>query len=168
MTFSKRVLISIIAVFAAIPGIVSAQPVVVAGASDSNLDVSAVQAAVDKGGEVVLKGHFSFNRSATAPSGALYNRMITVSKNVVISGDSSNGEMPTIDGGEWPFLVDAADAVVTIQGLHFVHPKAGAIWIFAVDGITVSGCRTEDKEPSMDFGCKRGSRFLHSAEVPGG
>jgi hypothetical protein len=57
------------AAFSAFPAIVSAQPVLVGATGDPNLDVSAVQAAVDKGAEVVLKGHFSFNRPATAPAG---------------------------------------------------------------------------------------------------
>jgi hypothetical protein len=51
--------------------------------------------------------------------------MVTVSKNVVISCRlDGNGDMPAIQGGEWLFFVDAADAHVTIQGLHFVHPRA--------------------------------------------
>src|SRR5712691_6122517 len=93
------------------PAIVAAQPVVVAGTGDPNLDVPAVQAAVDHGGRVVLTGHFSFDRPPTAPSGAAYSRMVTVSKNVVISGSlDGNGDMPSIEGGEWPFFVDALDA----------------------------------------------------------
>jgi hypothetical protein len=69
----------------------------VAGTGDSNLDVPAVQAAVDQGGRVVLTGHFS--------------PMVTVSKEVVISGRrDENGEMPTIEGENWPFFIDAMGA----------------------------------------------------------
>ncbi len=79
--------------------------------------------------------------------------MVTVSKNVVISGGrDENGDMPTIEGGEWPFLVDAVDAHVTIQGLRFVRPRAGAIWVYAVGGLAVTGCRVESIEPTAEFG----------------
>ena len=80
-----------------------------------------------------------------------------MSKNVVISGSlDANGDMPTIEGGEWPFLVDAVDARVTIQGLHFVRPRAGAIWIYAVSGLVITGCRIESIVPSAEFGSEAG------------
>ena len=84
----------------AFAGTAAAQPAVVAGTGDPNLDVPAVQAAVDRGGRLVLMGHFSFNRPPTAPAGATYARMVTISKNVVISGSrDQNGDMPVIQGG---------------------------------------------------------------------
>jgi hypothetical protein len=152
MTALKRRLISTIGSVAAFAGTVAAQPVVVAGTGDPNTDVPAVQAAVDRGGRLVLMGHFSFDRPPTAPAGASISRMITVSKNVLISGSpDQNGDMPTVQGGEWPFLVDAVDAHVTIQGLHFIQPKAGAIWIYAVGGLAVTGCRIESIVPTAEF-----------------
>jgi hypothetical protein len=79
--------------------------------------------------------------------------MVTVSKNVVISGTPDDqGELPTIEAGNWPFFIDAFGAHVTIQGLHFVHPKAGAIWVYAVSGLTISNCRIESVEPTAEFG----------------
>ena len=149
----KRILISM----TAFAGTVAAQPVVVAGTGDPNLDVPAVQAAVDRGGHLVLMGHFSFDRPPTTPAGKPYGRMVTVSKNVVISGSpDQNGDMPAIQGGEWPFLVDAVDAHVTIQGLHFIQPKAGAIWIYAVGGLTVTGCMIESIVPTAQFAMDAG------------
>jgi hypothetical protein len=42
--------------------------------------------------------------------------MVTVSKAVVISGGpAENGEMPTIQGGNWPFFVGAPGARVTFD-----------------------------------------------------
>ena len=162
----KHALISIIGSVAVFAGTVAAQPVVVAGTGDPNVDVPAVQAAVDQGGRVVLMGHFSFDRPPTTPAGATYARMVTVSKNVVISGSrDENGDLPTIRRGEWPFLVDAVDAHVTIQGLHFDSPRAGAIWIYAVGGLTVTGCRIENIEPSADFGMQAGQAFPVSAAI---
>ena len=157
MTTLKRRLISIIGSVAAFAATVAAQPVVVAGTGDPNADVPAVQSAADRGGHLVLIGHFSFDRPPTTPAGKPYARMVTVSKNVVISGSlDQNGDMPTIEGGEWPFLVDAVDARVTIQGLHFVRPRAGAIWIYAVGGLSVTGCRIESIEPTVQFAIDAG------------
>jgi hypothetical protein len=152
MTALKRRLISMIGSVAAFAGTVGAQPLVVSGTGDPNTDVPAVQAGVDRGGHLVLMGHFSFDKPPTAPAGSIYNRMVTVSKNVVISGSrDQNGDMPTIEGGDWPFLVDAAGAHVTIEGLHFIHPTSGAIWIYAVSGLVVIGCRIESILPSAEF-----------------
>lgn len=138
--------------FTVIAGTLAAQPAVLVGTGDPNRDVPAVQAAVDRGGRLLLIGHFSFNGLPTVPDGAIYGRIVTVSKDVVISGiRDQNGDLPTIEGGEWPFLVDAVDAHVTIQGLHFVRPRGGAIWIYAVSGLLVTGCRIENIEPSAEF-----------------
>ena len=141
----------------AFAGAAAAQPVALTGTGDPDVDVPAVQAAVDQGGSVVLVGHFSFDRSPTTPAGATYNRMVTVSTNVVISGSrDDSGDLPTITGGDWPFLIDAAGAQVTIRGLHFVSPTSGAIWIFAAGGVVVSGCRVEGITASVEFGMQAG------------
>ncbi len=70
--------------------------------------------------------------------------MVTLSKNVAISGSrDANGDLPTIQGGEWPFLVDALNARVSIRGLHFIHPRAGAVWVYASGGFAFIGCQIE-------------------------
>lgn len=146
-----------IALLASFSGTMAAQSVVVTGTGDPNVDVPAVQAAVDQGGSVVLTGHFSFDRPPTAPDAASYNRTVTVSKSVVISGNRDvYGDLPTINGGDWPFFVDAAGAQVTIQELHFVNPTSGAIWIYAVAGIMVAGCQVQGIIPSVEFAVEAG------------
>jgi len=77
MTTLKRGLISIIGIAAAFAGALSAQPVMVVGTGDPDVDVPAVQAAVDQGGHLVLMRHFSFDRPPTAPAGAAFSRMVT-------------------------------------------------------------------------------------------
>jgi hypothetical protein len=68
-----------------------------AATGDPSVDIPAVQAAVDRGGHLVLTGNFSFEKPPTAPAGATVNRMITVSKAVLISGlPDRNGDMPVI------------------------------------------------------------------------
>ena len=44
----------------------TAQDIEVVGTGDPIVDVPAVQAAVDQGGRVILKGHFSFDAPPTA------------------------------------------------------------------------------------------------------
>ncbi len=46
----------------------AAAQTVVVGTGNPDLDVPAVQAAVDQGGEVILKGHFSFDNPPTVPT----------------------------------------------------------------------------------------------------
>jgi hypothetical protein len=125
---------------------------VVVGTGDANLDVASVQEAVDLGGQVVLQGHFSFDRppakttsvQAFSPRAA----MVLVSKRVVISGTrDGKGEMTTIDGGTWPFAIEAFGFPVTIQGLRFLRPKGGAIEASAVSGLLIADCRIDGIEP---------------------
>jgi hypothetical protein len=165
MNSFNRVLLSVIG-SAALTATLSAQTVTVTGTGDPNLDVPAVQSAVDQGGSVALTGHFSFDRPPTTPAGATINRMVTVSKNVVISGSlDQNGDLPTIRGGDWPFLVDAQGAQVTIQGLHFVRPTSGAIWIYAVGGLQIAGCRVQGMEPSAEFALQAGQAGTVSTAI---
>src|SRR5213592_1817456 len=84
-------------------GTAAAQAIAVVGTGDPKVDIPAVQAAVARGGQVVLKGHFSFDASPTvaekpsilftgAPLG-----MVLVSKAVAISGAlDDQGEMTSI------------------------------------------------------------------------
>jgi hypothetical protein len=153
----KQRFISIIGLAAFAATVAAQQPIAVTGTGDPNIDVPAVQSAVDHGGSVILMGHFSFDRPPATPPGATYNRMVTVSKSVVIAGGrDENGDLPTIKGGDWPFLVDAAGAQVTIQALHFVRPKSGAIWVYATGGLTVMGCRVQGIEATDEFGMQAG------------
>ena len=79
------------------------QVTTVIGTGDSNLDVRAVQAAVDQGGRVVLKGHFSFDAPPTVaePPGLFFSGAalgtILISKTVAISGfEDDPGEKTVI------------------------------------------------------------------------
>ena len=123
---------------------------VVLGTGDPNVDVPAVQAAVDKGGTIILQGRFSFNRTAThpiatslssEPPGLAYAPAaeVLVSKAVTISGTRvPHGEMTTIEGGMIPFYVDAAGQSVTIRRLRFVQPISSAILVYAVRDLEIA------------------------------
>jgi Right handed beta helix region len=144
----SRILIAGIAVVALFTGTVAAQ-IVVIGTGDPDIDIAAVQSAVDQGGSIVLRGHFSFDNPPTR-HGALEGLMavILVSKQVTISGAwDERGEMTAIHGGEIPFAVEAPGADVRIKGLRFVRPKRSAIFVDAVNGLAIESCAIESVEP---------------------
>jgi hypothetical protein len=136
---------------------VAAQAVTVVGTGDPEVDIPAVQAAVDQGGRVVLMGHFSFDAAPTVaePSSLLLSGtagMVLVSKAVAISGTlDDQGEMTTIEGGTNPFYVAAPGAHVAIQGLHFIHSKAVAIRVVAASGLVIASNRIEGVAPDTKF-----------------
>jgi hypothetical protein len=134
-----------------------AQAVVVVGTGDPAIDVPAVQAAVDQGGDVILKGHFSFRTAPTVvvPLVGYPQATVLVSKSVTITGgrERGDGEMTTIDGGSIPFFVSAAGARVSIERLRFVRPVSDAVLVYAVSGLDIASCEIEGLEP-----------FQHGAE----
>jgi hypothetical protein len=144
----NRILMTGIAAVASFSGTVEAQTVVL-GTGDPDNDIAAVQAAVDRGGSVVLRGHFSFDNPPIR-RGALPDlmAMILVSKEVTISGTwDEHAEMTTIDGGEIPFAVEARGAAVRIERLRFMRPKRYAIFVDAVSGLAIESCTIESVEP---------------------
>jgi len=131
----------------------AAAQTLVAGTGDPEVDVPAVQAAVDQGGEVILKGHFSFDRPPTVPMFTRDFATVLVSKAVAISGaQDEQGEMTSIGGGTTPFYVEAPGAPVTIQRLRFVRPKGHAINVYAVRGLVITSCKIEGVEPQGGLG----------------
>jgi hypothetical protein len=150
---------------------------VVVGTGNPDLDVPAVQAAMDQGGEVTLKGHFSFNRPPTVPTATHFAgglATVLVSKAVAISGtqvgdtqdgDTQDGEMTSIEGGTTPFYVEAPGASVTIQGLRFIRPKRNAIFVYAATGLVIASCKIEGIEPKT-MGEGSGIDIVTSPDVP--
>lgn len=122
----------------------------ITGTGDPAIDVAAVQAAVDEGGRVVLRGHFSFEAAPSAaiapglPPALPRNAEVKITKSINISGaDDDEGEMTTIDGGTLPFYVEAPGQAVTIRGLRFIRPISHAILVFAVRGLEITSTRVE-------------------------
>jgi hypothetical protein len=80
-----------------------AQATVVIGTGNPGVDVPAVQAAVNLGGEVVLRGHFSFDTPPTIPTRlqpvGFPTATILISKAVAISGTAD----AIIERGTIPF-----------------------------------------------------------------
>ncbi len=148
----------------------AAAQVVVVGTGNADTDVPAVQAAVDQGGEVILKGHFSFDRAPTVPTATAFVgglAMVLVSKGVAISGtQDEDGEMTSIEGGTTPFYVETPGAHVTIQGLRFIRPKGDAILVYAVSGLVIASCKIEGLEPLPAIGGGEGIDIITSGGVP--
>jgi hypothetical protein len=139
----------------AVAAAAGAQTVVV-GTGNPDIDVPAVQAAVDQGGDVILNGHFSFDRPPTVPTAPELAveigsfATVLVSKAVVISGTQDDDEeMASIEAGTIPFYVDAPGASVTIQGLRFIRPKGSAILVYSVSRLVIAACKIEGLEPLL-------------------
>src|SRR5215475_9420620 len=144
-TCGRWISVAFIFVLAAAAQSTAAQSTVVVGTGDPDTDVQAVQAAVNNGGNVILQGHFSFNRPPTVPTAASNGAlaMVLVSHAVVISGAGdddtvADDEIATIEGGTIPFYVNAPGQGVSIEGLRFASPTHDAIFVYAVNGLTIS------------------------------
>jgi hypothetical protein len=160
-----RILIGLAAA-ATFAGTMAAQTVVL-GTGNPDIDIAAVQAAVDRGGSVVLRGHFSFENPPTG-HGELPDlaAMILISKETTISGTwDEHGEMTTITGGEIPFVVEAHGAPVSIERLRFAHPRRFAIFVDAVSGLTIESCIVESVDPLPPPGNPTGLTFVSGIYV---
>lgn len=145
--------------------------VVVVGTNDPAVDVPAVQAAVDHGGNIVLRGHFSFaatpamSLDPTIVGGFPHAAEILVSRSVNISGVGDDaGEMAQIDGGTIPFYVNAPGQHVTIERVRFVQPVAAAILTFAANGLEVVGTKIDGVVPYT--GLASGIWVVPSGNIP--
>ena len=144
----QRISIAAVVAFGCFAGSAAAQTVVV-GTGNPDIDIDAVQTAVDRGGAVVLRGRFSFENPPSRRV-ALPDVMATilVSKEVRISGTwDEHGQMTTIEGGEIPFAVEAHEARVSIERLRFVRPKLFAVFVTEVSGLAIESCAIENVQP---------------------
>jgi hypothetical protein len=137
-------------------------PLVIVGTGDPSVDVPVVQAAVDQGGDVVLKGHFSFDAPPTKPLAPVLGSAgggyapaaeILIAKSVSVSGArDEDGGLATIDAGTIPFYVEARGERVTIRGLRFVRPTSAAILVYAVTGLEIASTRIAGVVPFAHLG----------------
>ena len=94
-------------------------------------------------GEVVLSGHFSFDKPPTVTTGlqaiGIPQATILISKAVAVSGAGD----AIIEAGTIPFYVEAPGSAVTIQNVRFVRPAKSAIIVYAVSGLVIASCSIE-------------------------
>jgi len=127
----------------------------VIGTGQAVKDVPAMQAAIDRGGDVTVQGHLSFAMPPTKSIDPLLGSgwysvaaEILISKAVNILGvRDARGEMPTIESGTIPFYVDAPGQAVSIHGIRFVRPIQSAILVRAVQGLEISDVRIDGMLP---------------------
>ena len=120
----------------------AAQTTVVVGKGRAAADVAAVQAAVDRGGTVYLRGAFSFDQAPVD------DRTILITKAVAIIGRSdARGNMPSISGGVIPFNIVAPGMRVTIEGIRVVASTAVAIRVISAAGLRIANVSIERVKP---------------------
>jgi hypothetical protein len=156
---------------------------IITGQDNPELDVKAVQDAVDKGGSVLLKGMFDFGQKG----------QVNIKKNVDISGESYINSDPTtkIKGGFWTFHsplpttelpLPGPGPMIKIKNIHF----DGAIWTPMhfpyISGAEISGNKVTNVSPFpiplnwqggenllVNAGVLMGTRFAHPEKIlPGG
>jgi len=115
----------------------TSERVVVIGQERPEVDVQAVQDAVDNYDEVILKGTFNFGLST-----------VLISRSVVVKGDGRKEDIPSTTiykkGWRFPFTefdsvfkVDAKGAEVTIDNIHFTDFNHVCIWAVQSDNLNV-------------------------------
>ncbi len=118
----------------------------VEGTGDAARDVAAVQAAVDRGGTVVLKGTFDFGETGS----------VSIRRDVEIMGDLSSSQPTTrIKGGRWSFHsplpaslpVPAPGPAITIRGIHFDGAAMGPVQLSYARHVVVSDNRITAVKP---------------------
>lgn len=123
-------------------GATSSAARLVVGVGDPAVDVAAVQEAVDAGGDVLLRGTFSFDKPPIA------ERSVRIANAVRIRGAANDqGGRATIVGGWRPFDIDAPGAEVSIEGIRFVHPEPFAIDVHGVRGLRIANCLVDHPGP---------------------
>lgn len=113
---------------------------IIEGTGDPDIDVAALQMAVDNAPEdarkIFLKGTFSFE-TQTGP------KQVIIKNWANISGFDDFGNKAIIQGGEIPFSVESGSQPVAIQGVHFISPRQFAIRVGKVTGLGIDRCVIE-------------------------
>jgi hypothetical protein len=158
-------LTSIMVLFAA--GSLYAEAVVLTGKNNEDIDIKAIQGAVDQGGTIILKGTFNFGEKG----------QVNIKKDIVISGESDNEGKPLtkINGGFCAFNTElptielplpGPGPKVKIRNIHF----DGATWTPMhfpyISGAEITGNRITNVQPfATPVKWSGGDNLLRSAGV---
>ncbi|MGE4195124.1 MAG: right-handed parallel beta-helix repeat-containing protein [Pseudodesulfovibrio sp.] len=150
----------------------------VTGTGDPAQDVANVQAALDKGGTVHLRGTFDFGAEGR----------VKITRNVRILGQADGSGLPltTINGGSWTLYAplphdDAPPAgtgpIIAVRSLHFDGARGTPLHFAHAGGLEVVGCEVENVIPqesaierndgdklSVQAGIVIGNRLVHPKE----
>jgi hypothetical protein len=175
--------ISFLLILSIAAGTLYAYDSVVTGANNAEIDVKAVQAAVDKGGSVLLKGTFNFGQKG----------QVNIKNDVEISGEGygKGNPLTKITGGFWCFHsplpktelpLPGPGPKVKIKNIHF----DGATWTPMhfpyISGAEISRNKITNVHPFpiplkwsgsdkllVNAGVLMGTRFAHKEKIlPGG
>jgi len=146
--FKKIVIALLFVIGTVISAPTKAEPqTIVVGQNNSAVDIQAVQAAVDQGGTVLLKGIFDFGEKGR----------VTISKDVKIVGEkvSQGNPITKIRGGFQTFLSplpaqlppQAPGPNIGIQDIHFDGALMSPIYIAYTAGVTISGNKITNVRP---------------------
>ncbi len=120
----------------------------VVGTGNPEQDVKNVQAAVDAGGTIVLKGGFNFGSDGR----------VKIHKSVRIRGETDSVGEPTttIKGGFWTFysplpVKDATPSgkgpLIAVHGIRFEDAKGTPLHFTHVGGLDIMGCTVSNIRP---------------------
>ena len=118
---------------------------IITGQGIPSSDIGAVQAAVDLGGKILLKGAFNFGNGRVL----IKNNSDGSVKEVEIYGerDKKGNPVTIISGGFWSFLSPLPSTVpitlpgpkITINGIHFKNSIWAPIYIAHSSGVSITG-----------------------------
>lgn len=146
--FKKIVIALLFVIGTVISAPAKAEPqTIIIGQNNSAGDIQAVQAAVDQGGTVLLKGTFDFGEKGR----------VTISKDVKIVGEkvSQGNPITKIRGGFQTFLSplpaqlppQAPGPNIAIQDIHFDETLMSPIYIAYCAGVTIGGNKITNVRP---------------------
>lgn len=129
-------------------GAFPARAATVIGTGDPTMDIANVQKAVDKGGNILLKGTFDFGREGS----------VTIHKSAKIVGETGSDGRPDteISGGRWTFhtalpVPGAPPAKtgpnVTISNIRFLQPRGTPMHFEYLGALTVTHVEVERIRP---------------------
>ncbi|MBG0788893.1 MAG: right-handed parallel beta-helix repeat-containing protein [Desulfovibrionaceae bacterium] len=151
--------------FLACPALAAESSVV--GTGKPSQDVPNVQAAVDKGGLVTLRGNFNFGTDGR----------VRITKNVRIKGeaDSVGEPVTTITGGYWTFYAPlpvkgappaSKGPIISIRDIRFDGARCTPLHFPHAGGLDVRGCTVIDVIPQpMDIHWSGGDSLSFQAGI---
>jgi hypothetical protein len=152
---------------------------VVTGQNNAEIDVKAVQEAVDKGGTVLLKGAFNFGQKGR----------VNIKNDIEVIGESDGEGKPLtkITGGFWAFHsplpstelpLPGPGPKVKVKNIHFDGATWAPIHLSYTSGAEISGNKITNVKPFpvpikwsggekllVNAGTLMGSRFAHREKI---
>lgn len=141
-----KLALAVVLLFLSVSG--EAQEIII-GRNNPAIDIQAVQNAVDRGGEVLLKGDFDFGHEGR----------VNITRDVKIYGEKNKEGvfLTKMKGGYWTFYSpppgqlppQGAGPRITIQNIHFDGALWAPIYLEYSDGATIVGNKMTNIRPRL-------------------